>query len=87
MCSSFGNIDLEHFSEMHLYFLEALCMDNVLKDHPAFESMPKKLSELDIFMRYEDGIACVAEIFVRAIAHDGSFDPDIEKLQVHDGFR
>jgi hypothetical protein len=87
MCSTIRNIDLEDFSEMCLYFLEALCMDNVLKDYPAFEGMPKKLSELNILLRYEEGIACVAEIFVRAIAHNRSFDPDVEKLQVYDGLR
>ena len=31
-------------------FPEALCMDNVLKDYPAFEGMPKELSELDILL-------------------------------------
>jgi hypothetical protein len=45
MGSTIANIDLEDFSELNLYFLEALCMDNVLKDHPAFEGMPKKLSD------------------------------------------
>jgi hypothetical protein len=29
-------------------------MDNVLEDHPAFESMSKKLAELDILWRDED---------------------------------
>jgi hypothetical protein len=55
-------------------------MDNVLEDHPAFESMPEKLAELDILRRDEHGMACMTQIFVRAIAYDGSFDPYIEKL-------
>ena len=87
MCSRIGNIDLEYFSEIRMYFPEALCMDNVLKDHPAFERMPKKLSKLDILLGDKDGIARVAEIFVCAISHDRSFDPDIEKRQIHDGLR
>jgi len=62
-------------------------MDNVLEDHPAFESMSKKLAELDILWRDEDGMACVTQIFVRAIAHNGSFDTDIAKCQVYDGLR
>ena len=52
-------------------------MDNVLEDRPAFESMPEKLAELDILRRDEDGMACTTQIFVRAIAYDGSFDPGI----------
>jgi hypothetical protein len=55
-------------------------MDNMLEDRPAFESMPEKLAELDILRRDEDGMACTTQIFVRAIAYDGSFDPHIEKF-------
>ena len=87
MCARIGKIDVKDFFEIAPYFPETLCVDNVLEDHPAFESMPEKLAELDIRRRNEDGMAYTTEIFVRAIAYDGSFDPKIEKRQIHNGFR
>jgi len=80
MCARIGKIDVKDFFEIAPYFPETLCVDNVLEDHPAFESMPKKLTELDVFWGNEDGMACTTPIFVRAIAHDGSFDPHTEKF-------